>query len=90
MAHISKPTRKIVLVMRHFFHYEWIFEMIHWNSKATTASEKWLNLPQNRRNSLLRASQETLLQIKFAENFCLRMSSKEVKVINITWKTFRE
>ena len=44
--------------------------MTHWKSEAATASEKCLNLPQNRRNSLLRASQETLLQLKFAENFC--------------------
>ena len=29
MAHISKPTLKIVFVIRHFVHYEWIFEMTH-------------------------------------------------------------
>ena len=27
MAHISKPTRKIVFVICHIVHYEWIFEM---------------------------------------------------------------
>ena len=51
---------------------------------------KMTKFTENRRYSLLRASQETLLQLKFVQNFCLRMRSREGKEINITWKTFRE
>ena len=65
MAHISKPTRKIVFVIRNFVHYEWIFEM---------------TLKFESHNSLRKMAKFTTEQKKFSvKSFARNTSATQVR-----------